>query len=47
MDKLARPDILDIYKYRRIVKIIWLNERNINMEMVGEAYGLPLITRDL
>ncbi|MDA8126580.1 MAG: thermonuclease family protein [Deltaproteobacteria bacterium] len=39
----VRVEIRDIDRYRRMVAIIWLNERNVNLEMVSagmaEAYG--------
>jgi len=37
MRKQVRLDILDIDKYRRLVGMIWLGERNINLEMVREG----------
>jgi len=39
MGKQVKLDILDIDKYRRMVGIIWLDERNINLEMVSEGYA--------
>jgi endonuclease YncB( thermonuclease family) len=39
MGKQVRLDILDIDKYRRMVGIIWLGERNINLEMIKEGYA--------
>jgi endonuclease YncB( thermonuclease family) len=39
MHKQVRLDILDIDKYRRMVGIIWLGDRNINLEMVNEGYA--------
>lgn len=42
MRKKVRLDILDIDRYRRMVAIIWLGDRNINLEMIqkgmAEAY---------
>jgi len=39
----VRVEIRDIDRYRRMVAIIWLNERNVNLEMISagmaEAYG--------
>ena len=35
----VRLDILDIDKYRRMVGIIWCDDRNINLEMVREGYA--------
>ena len=37
--KKIRMDVLDIDKYRRTVGIIWLGNRNINLEMVREGYA--------
>ena len=39
MRKQVRLDILDIDKYRRMVGMIWLGNRNINLEMVNEGYA--------
>jgi micrococcal nuclease len=39
MRKQVRLDIIDIDRYRRSVGIIWLDERNINLEMVSEGYA--------
>ncbi len=41
--KKVRLDILDIDKYRRMVGIIWINDRNINLEMVREGYAEAFI----
>jgi len=38
MGKQVRLDILDIDKYRRMVCMIYLDDRNINLEMVREGY---------
>ena len=39
----VRVEIRDIDRYRRMVAILWLGERNVNMEMISagmaEAYG--------
>jgi len=35
----VRVDVVDIDKYKRLVSIIWMNDRNINKEMVSEGYG--------
>ncbi len=43
MGKQVRLDILDIDKYRRMVGIIWLGDRNINLEMVSEGYAEAFI----
>jgi len=41
--KAVQVEIRDIDRYRRMVAIIWLNERNVNLEMISagmaEAYG--------
>ena len=39
MGKQVRLDILDIDKYRRMVCMVWLNDRNINLEMVREGHA--------
>ena len=39
MGKQVQLDIITTDKYRRIVGIIWLGERNINLEMVREGYA--------
>jgi endonuclease YncB( thermonuclease family) len=39
MGKQVRLDILDIDKYRRMVGMIYLDDRNINLEMVREGYA--------
>jgi len=43
MDKKVKVDILDIDKYRRMVGMIYLDERNINLEMVREGYAEAFI----
>jgi len=37
--KKVRVDIIDIDRYRRMVSMIWLGNRNINLEMVREGYA--------
>jgi len=37
--KKVRVDIIDIDRYRRMVSMIWLGDRNINLEMVREGYA--------
>jgi len=37
--KDVRVDIIDIDRYRRMVSMIWLEKRNINLEMVREGYA--------
>ena len=41
--KQVRLDILDIDKYKRMVGMIWLGDRNINLEMVNEGYAEAFI----
>ena len=41
--KHVRLDIIDIDRYRRSVGIIWLDNRNINLEMVTEGYAEAFI----
>jgi len=43
MGKKVKVDILDIDKYRRMVGMVWLNDRNINLEMVREGYAEAFI----
>lgn len=43
MEKVVKLEILDIDKYKRMVCIIWLNDRNINLEMVREGYAEAFI----
>jgi endonuclease YncB( thermonuclease family) len=35
----VKLDILDIDRYRRMVSIVWVGNRNINLEMVREGYA--------
>ena len=39
MGQTVSVDIIDIDKYRRLVGIIWLAGRNINLEMIREGYA--------
>lgn len=39
MRKQVKLDIIDIDRYKRMVGIIWIGNRNINLEMVREGYG--------
>lgn len=39
MGKHVRLDIIDIDKYKRMVGMVWLDESNINLEMVSEGYA--------
>lgn len=43
MGKRVRMDILDIDKYRRMVGMVWLDDRNIDLEMVREGYAEAFI----
>ncbi len=43
MGKKVKLDILDIDKYRRMVGMIYLDGRNINLEMVKEGYAEAFI----
>jgi len=43
MGKQVRLEILDIDKYRRSVCMVWLNDRNINLEMIREGYAEAFI----
>jgi micrococcal nuclease len=39
MGKQVRLDIIDIDRYKRMVGIVWLDNRNINIEMVREGFA--------
>jgi micrococcal nuclease len=39
MGMQVKMDIIDIDQYKRMVGMIWLNDRNINLEMVREGYA--------
>jgi len=39
LNKEVRVDILDVDRHRRIVAMLWLGSRNINLEMVKEGYA--------
>lgn len=43
MGKQVKLDILDIDKYRRMVGMIYLDNRNINLEMVKEGFAEAFI----
>lgn len=43
MGKKVRLDIITIDKYRRMVGIIWFDDRNINLEMVREGHAEAFI----
>ena len=38
-DKQVRIDAMDIDRYHRVVGLVWLGNRNINSEMVGEGWA--------
>lgn len=35
----VRMDIIDTDRYKRMVSIVWINNRNINLEMIREGYA--------
>jgi len=39
LNKEVRVDILDVDRHRRVVAMLWLGSRNINLEMVKEGYA--------
>ena len=39
MGKQVRLDIIDIDRYKRMVGVIWIGNRNINLELVKEGYA--------
>lgn len=39
MGKHVRLDIIDIDQYKRMVGMIWIGDRNINLEMVRKGYA--------
>jgi len=39
MGKQVRPDIITIDQYRRMMGILWIDNRNINLEMLSEGYA--------
>ena len=39
MEKQVRLDIIEIDRYKRMVGMIWIGDRNINLEMVREGYA--------
>ena len=43
MGKQVKLEILDIDKYRRMVGMIWLDDQNINLEMVREGFAEAFI----
>jgi len=43
MGKQVKLEILDIDKYKRMVCMVWLDDRNINLEMVREGFAEAFI----
>lgn len=43
MGEKVRMDVLDIDKYKRLVGMVWLDDRNIDLEMVREGYAEAFI----
>lgn len=43
MGKQVRVEIIEFDKYRRAVSMVWLNERNINLEMILEGHAEAFI----
>ena len=43
MGKQVKVDIIEFDKYRRAVCMVWLDDRNINIEMVREGYAEAFI----
>ncbi len=39
MGKQVRLDIIELDRYRRMVSMVWIDERNINLEMVREGHA--------
>ena len=39
LNKHVRVDLLDVDRHRRIVAMLWMGNRNINLEMVKEGYA--------
>ena len=39
MGRQVRLDIIDIDRYKRMVGVIWIGNRNINLEMVREGFA--------
>jgi micrococcal nuclease len=39
MGKQVRLDIIDIDQYKRMVGMIWIGDKNINLEVVQEGYA--------
>jgi len=39
----VKLDIIDVDKYRRLVSIVWLDGRNINLEMIQEGHAEAFI----
>jgi len=43
MGKRVKADIIEFDKYQRAVCMVWLNDRNINLEMIREGYAEAFI----
>jgi len=43
MGKQVKAEIIELDKYRRAVCMIWLNDRNINLEMIRDGYAEAFI----
>jgi len=41
--KQVRLDVLDIDKYKRLVCMVWLDDRNANLEIVHEGFAEAFI----
>jgi endonuclease YncB( thermonuclease family) len=39
LNKHVRVDLLDVDRHRRIVAMLWMGNRNINLEVVKEGYA--------
>lgn len=39
LNKHVRVDLIDVDRHRRIVAMLWMGNRNINLEMVKEGYA--------
>ena len=39
MGKQVKLDIIELDRYRRMVGMVWIDTRNINLEMVREGYA--------
>lgn len=43
MGRQVKLEVLDIYKYRRLVCMVWSDDRNINLEMITEGHAEAFI----